>query len=209
MYLNVVNHVVSQACHMVVASLAYHMNMATRENTRENKIIKIPQDCLEEKIEIRGGETQIFIGENPKLDLEVILFGEGASLNLQGSFLGQGSAAQDIKLLVVQRAPQTVCRVNFRAVLSDSSSSFFDGLVRMEREAAGSVGQLSYKALLLSDKARSRPIPRLEVLTKKVASASHEASVGKIDERQLFYLQSRGLSLEDAKRLIVEGFLKI
>lgn len=174
----------------------------------ENKIIKIPQDCAEKKIEIRSGEASVFIGQNPKLNLEVILSGKGASLDLQGSFWGLGSAAQDIKLILIQRAPQTVCRVNFRAALSDSSSSFFDGLVRMEKEAVGSVGQLSYKALLLSDKARSRPIPRLEVLTKKVASASHEASVGKIDERQLFYLQSRGLSLKDAKKLIVEGFLK-
>lgn len=174
----------------------------------ENKIIKISPECREKKIEIRGGETQIFIGENPKFDLEVILSGEGASLNLQGVFWGRDSAEQDIKLSVIQCAPKTICRVNFRAALNDSSSSFFDGLVRMEKEAVGSVGHLSYKALLLSDKARSRPIPRLEVLTKKVASAGHEASVGKIDERQLFYLQSRGLSSEDAKKLIVEGFLK-
>lgn len=174
----------------------------------EKQIIKIPADRVEEKIEIRGGEASVFIGENPQLNLEVILSGKGASLNLQGIFWGRDSASQNIKVSVVQRAPHTVCRANFRAALFDSSSSFFDGLVRMEKEATGSAGRLSYKALLLSDKARSRPIPRLEVLTKKVASASHEASVGKIDERQLFYLQSRGLSSKEAKDLIVAGFLK-
>ncbi len=174
----------------------------------ENKIITIPRDCTEEKIEIQGGEVSVFIGENPKLNLEVILSGEGASLNLRGIFLGRDSGMQDIKLSVIQRAPHTICRVNFRVALADSSSSFFDGLVRMEKGAVGAVGFLSYKAILLSDKARSRPIPRLEVLTKKVASASHEASVGKIDERQLFYLQSRGLSLDEARRLIVNGFLQ-
>lgn len=174
----------------------------------ENKIIKIPVDCVKEKIEIQSGEASVSIGENPKLDLEVILSGEGASLNLQGTFQGHDFVTQDIKLLVIQRAPYTVCRVSFRAALSDSSSSFFDGLVRMEKEAVGSVGQLSYKALLLSDKTRSRPIPRLEVFTQKVASASHEASVGKIDAGQLFYLQSRGLSCKEAGALIVAGFLQ-
>lgn len=175
---------------------------------KENKIIKIPVEFSEEKIEIKNGEVKIFVGENPKLNLEVILSGEGASLNLQGVFLGKNKAAQDIKLIVIQRAPRTVCRVNFRAALDDSSVSFFDGLVRMEKEAVDSVGILSYKALLLSSSARSRPTPRLEVLTKKVASASHAASVGKIEESQLFYLQSRGIDLKKAKDLIIDGFLK-
>ena len=183
--------------------------VASRRPYGASKIIKIPHECEEKKIEIRSGEVEVLVGENPKLNLEVILSGEGSSLNLQGIFWGRDSAIQDIKLVVIQRAPRTTCRVNFRAALSDSSSSFFDGLVRMEKEAIGSTGKLSYKALLLSDKARARPIPSLEVLTKKVASASHEASVGKIDYRQLFYLQSRGLSSKDAKKLIVEGFLRV
>lgn len=175
---------------------------------KESKIIKIPAELQEEKIEIRSGEVGILIGENQKLNLEVILSGEGAALDLKGVFWGRNSAVQNIILRVVQRAPRTVCRANFRAALADSSCSFFEGLVRMEKEAIGSVGHLSYKALLLSRGARSRPTPRLEVLTKKVASASHAASVGKIAEDQLFYLQSRGISSDEAKRLIINGFLQ-
>ena len=199
----------SNFVHLIV-SKAYHpatnWGMIILE---EDRIVKIPYDCIEEKIEIRGGEVQIFIGKNPKLNLEVILSGQGASLNLQGVFFGKNKAAQDLKLLVIQRAPQTTARVNFRAALNDSSFSIFDCLIRMEKEAVDSIGMLSYKALLLSSGARSRPTPKLEVLTKKVAAASHAASVGKIEENQLFYLQSRGISLTEAKKLIVEGFLKI
>ena len=176
------------------------------EETREIRIIF---ETLTEQIEVqRGGHLTVFIGQNPKLELEAILSGEGGSLNIVGVFRGAGSDTQDVALRVFQRAARTNCKVEFRAALAGSSFSKFDGLVRMEETAMGSTGALSYKALLLSEQARAKPIPRLEVLTKEVASASHSASVGSLDPQQLFYLQSRGLSREEAERLMVEGFLQ-
>ena len=82
-------------------------------------------------------------------------------------------------------------------------------MIRVEEAAKDSRGYLSYHALLLSPDARAKPIPRLEVLTKEVASLGHAASVGKIDAEQLFYLQSRGLSRDEAKKVIVGGFLRV
>lgn len=176
------------------------------EEVRE---IRIAPEILAEQIEVqRDGRLTVFIGQNPKLELEVILSGEDSSLNIIGTFRGVGSDMQDIILRVFQRAARTDCRVEFRAALAGSSFSKFDGLVRMEETAAGATGALSYKALLLSEQARAKPIPRLEVLTKEVASASHAASVGSLDPQQLFYMQSRGLSREEAENLIVNGFLQ-
>jgi len=179
-------------------------------HSEEVREIRILPDTLAEQIEIqKNGHLTLTIGQNQKLELEAVLLGEGGSLNVIGIFRGAASDVQDITLRVFQRAPRTDCRIEFRAALGGASFSKFDGLVRMEETAVDSTGALSYKALLLSEQARAKPIPRLEVLTREVASASHAASVGSLDPGQLFYLQSRGLLREEAEQLIVEGFLKI
>lgn len=174
------------------------------------RTIPISSSSLREIIEIQeGGAAEIIIEGQRKLELDVLLKETGASVRVWGSFYGRGQEEQNIVLRVYQDAPQTVCSVYFRSALSGSSSSLFDGMIRMGENAAGARGYLSYRALLLSDQARAKPIPRLEVLTKRVASSGHEAAVGKINEEQLFYLQSRGLSRQEAEGLIVDGFLKI
>jgi len=176
----------------------------------EEKNISIDPVAETEQIEINErGSAIIFIGESKKLRLEVTLAGERAFVRVIGRFLGQDTNVQDVVVCVVMRAPETRCRIDMRAALADTSASFFDGLIRMEEGAKGAEGHLSYKALLTSPGARAKPIPRLEILTKEVASAGHAASVGKIDEEQLFYLQSRGLSRKAAENLIVEGFLAV
>lgn len=174
----------------------------------ETQTIRLEPTQEEERIEIlERASAALVIGDSPKITIEAILSGREASLEIIGRFRGNGDARQEVRLRVIERAPRVKCRVNFRAALADSSSSFFDGLIRVEEGAEEAEGFLSYKALLLSPGAKAKPIPRLEVLTKKVASLGHAASVGKIDEEQLFYLQSRGLSRQEAERLIVEGFL--
>ena len=172
--------------------------------------IPIPPSFIKETIELReGASADIIIEGSRKLELEAYLKEPGASLRIFGIFHGREQDEQHVVLRVFQDAPQTVCSVYFRSALSGSSSSLFDGMIRMGENAVGARGYLSYRALLLSDKARAKPIPRLEVLTKRVASSGHEAAVGKINEEQLFYMESRGLKKEEAERLIVEGFLRI
>lgn len=174
----------------------------------EERVIRLDPRCEAEGMEIyEQGSALVFIEGAGKLKLEVILSGREASLQIIGRFEGRGDERQEVELRVVQQAPRTTCRVDFRAALRDASFSSFDGLIRVEEHAKDAKGFLSYKALLLSAGAHAKPIPRLEVLTKEVASLGHAASVGKIDEEQLFYLQSRGISRANAEKLIVEGFL--
>lgn len=176
----------------------------------EEKEIQIDPATETEEWEIQEqGSARILITDNAKLALSVILSGRGASAVIAGRFLGAEDARQEITLRVVMTAPETKCKIDFRAALADQSASFFDGLIRVEDKAKNAVGFLSYKALLLSPGARAKPIPRLEVLTKEVASLGHAASVGKLDEEQLFYLQSRGISRSEAEKLIVGSFLAL
>ena len=176
----------------------------------EEKSIRLGADVTEERIEVREqGSAVLHIVGAMVLQLEVVLSGADASLEVIGRFEGKGEERQEIILRVIQQAPRTSARVDFRVALRDGSSSFFDGLIRVEEGAKDAKGFLSYRALLLSPGARAKPIPRLEVLTKEVASLGHAASVGKIDVEQMFYLQSRGLPREAAERLIIDGFLAI
>lgn len=176
----------------------------------EQRVIEIPVSATEERIILdKGAVVRVIIGSNPSFSLEAELVGEGASLSVVGVFQGADNDAQYIRVRAIARAPRTSCTMRFRAALSGAASSVFDGLVRMEEGAHGARGFLSYRALLLSPHARAKPTPRLEVLTRLVASAGHEGSVGKIPEDQLFYLQSRGLSRSDAEHLIVSGFLNL
>ena len=172
--------------------------------------IHIPSSCNRDSIRIlENGYADIFIGKNEKLELEACLGEAGASLRIFGFLSGRAAEEQEFILRIYQDAPHTTAHVTFREALRDHASSRFDALIRMGENAKGAVGKLSYRALLLSEGARAKPIPRMEILTKEVASAGHEATVGKIDPLQLFYMQSRGLSRAEAEDLIVEGFLKI
>ena len=176
----------------------------------EEKIIYIDPMAEQETIEIQEqGSATIYIGANKKLQLDVALVKKDASVRIVGRFLGSNNNKQEIVVRVLMQALHTNCDIRFRAALHDTSSSFFDGMIRVEEGANNSRGYLSYHALLLSPGAHAKPIPRLEVLTKEVASLGHTASVGKIDEEQLFYLQSRGLSHVEAEKIVVEGFLRV
>ena len=176
----------------------------------EERHIRLTGEIEEEQIQIQDrGSAMIFIEGPQCMTLIVVLAGADASLEVIGRFRGTGTERQEIILHIIQQAPRTSARVDFRAALSGASFSSFDGLIRVEQGAAEARGFLAYKALLLSPSAKAKPIPRLEVLTKDVASLGHAASVGKIDADQLFYLQSRGLPREQAEMLIIDGFLAI
>ena len=171
--------------------------------------IIIPPDQQSEIIELKqGAHGRIYIEGARKLQFEAVLSGERAQLEIMGTFAGNNNQEQDITIRVVQDAAHTACNIRFRCALQESSLSRFDGLIRMTERAIDANARLSYRSLLLSNQSRAIPTPRLEVLTKHIVSATHEAAVGTIDQDQLFYLQSRGLSRKEAEKIIVEGFLK-
>lgn len=170
--------------------------------------IEIPKKQDVEVIELKqGAHACIMIIGMRTLRLDVVLSGEDAVLEINGTFRGNADKEQNVVLRIIQDAPRTLCNIRFRVALEDLACSRFDGLIRMTERATDSRARLSYRGILLSKQSRAMPTPRLEVLTKRVASAFHEASIGTIDPQQLFYLQSRGLSRKEAERLIIDAFL--
>ena len=93
-----------------------------------------------------------------------------------------------------------------KSISKDGGVSTYRGLVEIRPTATNAISSTTCDALLLDEHSRSDTIPSINVYTSD-ATVSHEATAGKIDTQQLFYLMSRGLSEEKAMAMMVNGFL--
>ncbi len=139
--------------------------------------------------------------------VEAMLKGTGASVKLLGLYIGDGSQHLDRYTLQDHHGPAGTSDLLFKGVLSEKSRSVFSGLIRVRPNARQTAAYQQNRNLLLSRTARADSIPNLEIACNDILGCSHGATVGKVDEEQLFYLMCRGLTRTEATRLIVEGFV--
>jgi Fe-S cluster assembly protein SufD len=137
---------------------------------------------------------------------ESIMRGPGANSLLLGLFFGRDHQQFDYVTLQEHLAPRTTSDLLFKSALNDQARSIYYGLVRIGPEAAEADANQENRNLLLSNGARADSDPVLEILTAEVARCSHGASVGPVDEEQLFYLGTRGIPRREAEELLVQGF---
>ncbi len=128
----------------------------------------------------------------------------GEILSIAFSSAGQH---QDAGAKVVHCAPNTSSRIISKSISKNGGRSSYRGLVRVEKNAPKSKSTVVCDALILDSKSRSDAYPYIEIENQDV-SVGHEASVSRIGEEQLFYLQSRGLSEPEASTMIVNGFIE-
>ena len=134
-----------------------------------------------------------------------ILNGEGAKTEFTGiSFAGKGQNL-DNGFKVVHNAPNTASVVNAKSISKNGGKCTYRSLVRIGETAKNSKSSVSCESLMLDDISVSDTIPVNDIQTDDV-EFSHEAKIGKISDKTIFYLMSRGLSEEDAKAMIVRGF---
>lgn len=143
-------------------------------------------------------------GKEEEVSLEARLVGEGAKLTVVGIFLGSDARSVIFNTNVVHDAPRTKSLTTLRGVFLNRASINNDGMVRINKGAKGADGFFASKILLFDD-AKGRSVPSLEI-DENDLKAGHASTVGRPDENQLFYLQSRGLSEKEAEKLIVSGF---
>jgi FeS assembly protein SufD len=136
-----------------------------------------------------------------------VMIGPGASSEDVEIVFGVGNQSFDVMSNLIHRAPHTRGRVLVKSVLKDNSKSLFKGMIKIDKQGRGTESYLAGHAILLDRGAKSDAIPGLEIETNEV-KATHSASVAQIDENQIYYLTTRGLSREGAKREIVAGFLE-
>ena len=134
-----------------------------------------------------------------------ILKGNNSSTEYTGiSFAGKNQNL-DTGFKVVHIGKNTSSVVSSRSISKNGGIATYRSLVRILPNATNSKCSVSCDGLMLDDISRSDTIPVNDVQNNQV-SFSHEAKIGKISEKSIFYLMSRGLSEEDAKALIVRGF---
>jgi Fe-S cluster assembly protein SufD len=131
----------------------------------------------------------------------------GASTRVQGIVFADGRRHFDHHTFQDHAAPQTVSELDYRTVVGDHARSAFTGRLRISKNGAGADAKQRNHNMLLSEHARADTIPELEILTNDV-KCSHAAAVGPIDEEQVFFCTSRGLTPAEARRAIVLGFLE-
>ncbi len=142
-----------------------------------------------------------------KVRMETKLAGPGSSARVTGAYAGGGRQHLDYDTTQEHAAPNTVSDLAFRGVLADRATSVWRGMIRVDRGAQQTDAFQESRNLLLSTKAHADAIPGLEIEANDVR-CTHAAAVAQIDREQLFYLRSRGLDEDTAKRVIIEAFLE-
>jgi Fe-S cluster assembly protein SufB len=137
----------------------------------------------------------------------VYLLGERARAEiLSVAFAGRGQL-QDAGGKVIHAAPNTSSTITSKSITKDGGRAAYRGLLRVAKGAEHSKAFVRCDALLLDEMSRSDTYPSIEIDEERV-DIGHEATVSKVSDEQLFYLQSRGLSETEAKTMIVNGFFE-
>ena len=135
------------------------------------------------------------------------LVGKGANTQTRGIYLTGSHQAFDLTSLTHHVAEGCTGDILFKGALRDESRAGFAGMIRVEHGAQQTNSYLSDHILFLSEQAKADSVPGLEILANDV-KCSHGATIGMIDEEQVFYLRSRGLPRIEAEKLIVGGFFE-
>lgn len=192
--------------------------MGEKKNLRTEKleinIGKVLIDrCEEAETEITLGEAELLkivllptVSHHSK-NLKVYLKGNGSRVEVLGIIPGRDDTFFDVAVSVIHQGINTSAHTHVRGVLFDESRARFYGLIRIDKGADKTLSLLENRMLILGDGARADSIPSLEIEADDV-KASHAATIGRIDEPQLFYLQSRGIDRKTATRMVVDGFFE-
>ena len=131
----------------------------------------------------------------------------GASAELLGVYFATTGQFFEHRMHVDHAVPNAKSRVNFKGALAGRDAhTVWIGDVLIRAVAEGTDTYELNRNLLLTDGARADSVPNLEIETGEIVGAGHASTTGRFDDEQLFYLMSRGITLENARRLVVRGF---
>ncbi|WP_049935519.1 Fe-S cluster assembly protein SufD [Haloplanus natans] len=138
-------------------------------------------------------------------DVETVLDGDGSESKIVGAFFGHHDQHFDVNARVWHRAEHTTADLVTRGVLDDTARSVYEGVQDVGREAWDTSSYQRENTLMLSDDSEADASPKL-IINNHDTEASHSATVGQVDQEDLFYLTSRTIPERDARNMLVEGF---
>jgi Fe-S cluster assembly protein SufB len=138
----------------------------------------------------------------------IYLRGRGAKADIISVAVAGEGQHQDTGAKAIHLAPDTRSRIVSKSVSKDNGRGTYRGQVKVAPGATNAVASIRCDALLLSDQSRSDTYPYIDI-QEDDTTLTHEATVGKVSQDQVFYLMSRGLTENEAQNLIVQGFLEV
>jgi Fe-S cluster assembly protein SufD len=140
-----------------------------------------------------------------RADIKCRLNAPGAHVDMLGLYIAEAKQHLDHQTLQDHIAPHASSNLLFKGALMDTARSVFRGLIRVHPKAQRTDAYQTNRNLILSAGARADSLPNLEIAADDVR-CSHAATVGQLDQEEIFYLQSRGISRTEAMRLVIFGF---
>ena len=168
--------------------LAHHVVCVGRDATYKSVIVTLGGDLV-------------------RINPIVRFAGPGGDAELLGLFFADDGQHLEHRLLVDHDQPHCKSRVTYKGALQgDKAHTVWIGDVVIRANAVGTDTYELNRNLLLTDGARADSVPNLEIETGEVTGAGHASATGRFDDLQLFYLMSRGITADEARRLVVRGF---
>ena len=133
---------------------------------------------------------------------------EGEEKQIFGLVLGEKKGDYNLEVVVDHRAPDTKGRVEVRGIARGGAQVSVTGTIKIDKGAQKVDDFLELRLLILDDKSGAVAEPKLEIEANDVR-ASHAASVGRLDEDQIYYLMSRGIGRKRSEGMLVDGFLGV
>ncbi|MBD7957972.1 Fe-S cluster assembly protein SufD [Microbacterium sp. Sa4CUA7] len=151
-------------------------------------------------VSLGGGVVRV----NPSVELA----GSGSECKLYGVSFSDAGQHLESQVFMHHKGPHTTGDVLYKGALQgESARSVWIGDVLIGPDATGTNSYEANRNLVLTDGARAESIPNLEIETGDIQGAGHASATGRFDDEQLFYLQARGIDEQEARRLVVVGFL--
>lgn len=175
------------------------------------KIYILGETVLPPVVRLEAGEKRsaAFVvprGVSGSFEVVYELAGEGAELDLTGVYACCGEQKVDFRITVRHLCAGCISHQLFKGLAEDEARVKFEGLVYVAAGAEKTEALQENHSLLLSENAFVQSSPQLEIYADDVV-CSHGATVGSLDENEQFYMRSRGISLEEARRLQILSFL--
>ena len=201
----------SESLHSAVVELVAHKDAKLRYTTIQNWSSDVYNLVTKRAYAYEGATVEWIDGNiGSKLTMKypgIYLMGERAyGETLSIAFAGKGQH-QDTGAKMVHLAPNTTSKITSKSVSRLDGRSTYRGLLNVAKGATNVKATVRCDALLLDDTSKTDTYPYMEI-NQEDATITHEATVGKIGDEQIFYLMSRGFSEEDALSLIVNGFME-
>ena len=135
-----------------------------------------------------------------------ILQGDNSSSECISVAIAQDNVIQDAGAKMIHIGKNTKSKIVSKGIAKGTGNNTYRGLVKINKNAKNSIAQVQCDTLLFGDKSRSDAYP-IEILQNNSSTITHEATISKISNEQLFYLMSKGLSKQKAESLIIMGFI--